>query len=132
MFEIKYANKPDKLEHALKELNKIRVIDKNLHEFNAETLGDYSGEIEMVGEIKIGDQTRPTNMRFRNIDRYESYINTIDQDYDSDDSIFNGYIYKINTPQIKLVKRNQCGNGCDFKQQIIEDRGNKCFIPIKS
>ena len=33
---IKYANKPDKLESALKELNKNHVIDKNLHEIKNE------------------------------------------------------------------------------------------------
>ena len=62
---------------------------------------------------------------------FESFINTIYQDYDSDDSIFNGYIYKINTPQINEVKRSQYGNGCDFKHEIFEYRGNKCFIPTK-
>ena len=34
LVRIKYAGKPDKLESALKELNKIQVIDKNLHEIN--------------------------------------------------------------------------------------------------
>ena len=29
LVKIKYADKPDKLESALKELNKIKVIDKN-------------------------------------------------------------------------------------------------------
>ena len=32
LVRIKYADKPDKLQSALKELNKIQVIDKNLHE----------------------------------------------------------------------------------------------------
>ena len=32
LLKIKYLKKPDKLENALKELNKIEVIDKNLHE----------------------------------------------------------------------------------------------------
>ena len=39
---------------------------------------------------------------------------------------------KINTPQFNLVNRSQYGNGCDFKQEIIEYRGNNCFIPTKS
>ena len=30
----KYADKPDKLESALKELNKIEVVNKNLNEIN--------------------------------------------------------------------------------------------------
>ena len=45
--------------------------------------------------------------------------------------MFNGYIYKLNTPQFKKVNRSQYGNGCDFKQKIFEYRGNNCFIPTK-
>ena len=58
-------------------------------------------------------------------------IHSIDERYDADDSIFNGYIYKIDTPQFNKVKRSQYGNGCDFKHEIIEYRGNNCFIPTK-
>ena len=65
------------------------------------------------------------------MDNFEAYINSIDQDYDSEDAIFNGYFYKINTLQFNLVNRSQYGNGCDFKHEIIEYRRNKCFIPTK-
>ena len=44
---------------------------------------------------------------------------------------FNGYINKLDTPQFNKVKRSQYGNGCDFKLEIIEYRGNICFIPTK-
>ena len=40
LVRIKYADKPNKLESALKELNKIEVIDKNLHEIKNERLQD--------------------------------------------------------------------------------------------
>ena len=59
----------------------------------------------MVGSLKVGDQIRQTSIRFRNVGDFESYINSIDQDYDSDDSIFNGYIYKLDTPQFNKVNR---------------------------
>ena len=36
LVKIKYSNKPDKLEYSLKELNKIEVIDTNLHEIKYE------------------------------------------------------------------------------------------------
>ena len=85
----------------------------------------------MVGNLKVGDQVRQTYIRFRNIDDYESYINAIDEDYDAEDAIFNGYIYKNNTLQLNLVNRSQYGNGCDFKHEIIEYRGNNCFITTK-
>ena len=131
LVRIKYADNPNKLQSALKELNKIQVIDKNLHEIKQEILQDYVGTFEMVGNLKVGDQIRQTHVRFRNMDDFEAYINSIDQDYDSDDSIFNGYIYKIDTPQFKNVNRSQYGNGCDFKHEIIEYRGINCFIPTK-
>ena len=131
LVNIKYANDPKKLERALKDLNKIQVIDKNLHEIKNEILLDYEGIFEMICNLKVGDQIRQTHIRFRNIDDFEAYINSIDQDYDSDDAIFNGYIYKIDTPQFNKVNRSEYGNGCDFKHEIIEYRGNNCFIPTK-
>ena len=131
LVNIKYANDPNKLQSELKELNKIEVIDKNLHEIKQEILLDYIGTFERVGNLKIGDQIRQTHVRFRNMDDFEAYINSIDQDYDSDDSIFNGYTYKIDTHQFKKVNRSQYGNGCSFDKIIIEYRGNNCFIPTK-
>ena len=83
LVRIKYADKPDKLESVLKELDKIQVIDKNLHEIKNEIFLDYVGAFEMVGNLKVGDQVRQTNFRFRNMDDFESYVNSIDQDYDS-------------------------------------------------
>ena len=131
LVNIKYANDPDKLQSELKELNKIQVVNKNLHEINQENLQDYVGDFEMVVNLKVGDQIRQTHIRFRNISDYEAYINSIDQDYDSEDSIFDGYIYKLNTPQFNKVNRSQYGNGCSFDKIIIEHRGNNFFIPTK-
>ena len=131
LVRIKNAEKPDKLENALKELNKIQVSNKNLHEIKNEILVDYVGAFEMVGNLKAGDQIRQTIIRFRNMDDYESYFNSIDEGYDAEDAIFNGYIYKINTPQFTKVNRSQYGNGCEYKHEIIEYQGNNCFIPTK-
>ena len=131
LVNIKYANDPNKLQNALKELNKIHVVNKNLHEIKQETLEDYTGEFEMVGKMKVSDQIRQTHIRFTNISDYEAYINAIDQDYDSEDAIFNGYIYNINIPQFNKINRSQYGNGCSFDKVIIEYRGNNCFIPTK-
>ena len=128
---IKYSNDPNKLQSALKKSNKIQVINKNLHEIKEEILLDYSGEFEIVGNLKVGDQIRQTHIRFRNICDYEAYINSIDQDYDSEDSIFNGYIYKIDNPQFNKVNRSQYGNGCSFDKIIMEYQGNNCFIRTK-
>ena len=65
------------------------------------------------------------------MDDYEFYINSIDESYDAEDAIFNGHIYKINTPIFNKINRSQYGNSCDFKHEIIEYRGNNCFIPTK-
>ena len=131
LVNIKNANNPNKLQSALKELNKIQVVNKNLHEIKQEILQDYEGEFEMVGNLKVGDQIRQTHIRFRNISDYEAYINSIDEEYDADDCILNGYIYKLNTPQFNKVNRGQYGNGCSFDKIIIEYRGNNCYIPTK-
>ena len=85
----------------------------------------------MVGNLKVGDQIRQTHSRFRNMDHFEAYINSIDQDYESEDATFYGYIYNLNTPQFNKVIRSQKGNGCDFKHELIECRGKNCFIPTK-
>ena len=85
----------------------------------------------MIGSLKVGDQIRQTHTRFRNTDDFEAYINSIDEVYDAEDSIFNGYFYKIDTPQFKKVNRSQYGNGCSFDKIIIEYRGNNCYIPSK-
>ena len=85
----------------------------------------------MVGFFVIGGQNRQTHFASRNIADYEAYINAIDLDYESEDAIFNGSIYKIDTPQFILVERSQYGNGCDFKHKIFEYQGQNCFIPAK-
>ena len=85
----------------------------------------------MVGRFKIANQTRENHIRCGNLDKFEYYYIAIDRDYETENAILNGYVYKINIPQFNLVNRGQYGNGCDFKQKVIESRGNNCFIPTK-
>ena len=85
----------------------------------------------MVGNLKVGDQVRQTHIRFTNFDDFEAYINAIDESYDAEDAIFNGYFHKLNTPQFDKTNRSQYGNGCDFKHEVIEYRGINCFISSK-
>ena len=77
----------------------------------------------------IGPCEHKTNIRFKNMDDFENYINAIDVDYDSEDVTFTGYVYKINTPHFKVVKRNAYGKGTNFMQEIVEYHGQKCYIP---
>ena len=60
-------------------MNKIQVIIKNLHEIKREILQNYTGEFEMVGNLKVGDGIRQIHIRFRNISDYEAYNNAIDE-----------------------------------------------------
>ena len=69
----------------------------------------------MVGNLKVSDQIRQINIRFRNIDDYEAYIIAFDVGCDAEGAIFNGYIHKLGTLQFNKVNRSQYGNGCDFK-----------------
>ena len=131
MVEIKYVNNHAKIEYELKKMNKIQVTDKNSDEIKQEIIRDYDSQFEMIGKLSVGDQIRETHIIFRKITDYELYINSIDDGYDAEDAIFNFYINKISTPQFNLVNRSQYGNGCSFKHEIIELRGNKCFIPSK-
>ena len=104
LVRIKYTDKPDKLEKALRQFKKIQVVNKNLHDIKQEILLDYTGDFETVGNLKVGDQIRQTHIRFRNIDDYESYINAFDEICDAEDAIFNRFIYKKNTPNFNKVK----------------------------
>ena len=71
--------------------------------------------IQVIGSLLIGELEQKTNIRFKNINYFENYINAIDNvGYDSDDIIFTGYVYKLNTPEFKKVNRSQYGRGTDF------------------
>ena len=129
--KIKDANNLNKLQSALKQLNKFQVVNKNLHEIKPEKLMDYTGEFEMVRNLKVGDQIRQTHIRFGNFADYEAYINAIDEGYDAEDAISKGYFHEISTLHFNIVNRSQYGNGCDFEREIIEHRGNNCYIPTK-
>ena len=72
LVRIKYAKNPNKLQSVLKELNQIHVVNKILHEIKQELLKDDTGEFEMIGDKENGDQSRQTNIRFRNVADYES------------------------------------------------------------
>ena len=90
---------------------------------------DYTGDLELIGKMIIGVVEHKTNIRFKNMDDFERYINAIDTDYDSDDVIFTGYVYKLNTPQFKVVKRSAYGKGTNHMQEIVEYHGQNCYIP---
>ena len=99
----------------------------NLHEIKNDILEDYTGDFELIGSMLVGEIEQKTNIRFKNVDDFENYINAIDNSgYDSEDVIFIGWLYKLNTPEFKKVNRSQYGRGTDFKQDIVDYIGNNC------
>ena len=92
-------------------------------------LVDYKSDFELNGLRLIGHIEHETNVRFKNMDDFESYLNATDNEYDSEDVTFTGYVYKLNTPQFNGVNRSQNGKGTDFKQNYVEYIGNNRYIP---
>ena len=60
--------------------DKIYVNNLNLCEIENEILEDYTGDFELVGKMIIGPVEHKTNIRFKNMDDFERYINAIDID----------------------------------------------------
>ena len=99
-----------------------------MHEIKNEILQDYRSDFELNGKRIIGPIEHKTNIRFKNMDDFESYINAIDVNYDSGDLTFTGYIYKLNTPQFKVVKRSAYGKGTIYMQELVKYCGQNCYI----
>ena len=68
-------------------------------------------------------------IRFTEFEYFETYINAIDFDYDSEGVILKRWQHKLITLQFIKVNRSQYGKGTVFKQDIVEDTGNNCKIP---
>ena len=110
--------------------NRKYVNGLNLHEIKNEILEDHTGDFELIGSMLVGEVEQKTNIRFKNVDDFESYINAIDNSgYDSEDVIFTGWLYRLNTLEYKKVNRSQYGRGTDFKQDFVAYIGNNCYIP---
>ena len=100
-----------------------------MHENKIEVLQDYTGDFKLNGLKIYGPVEHKTNIRYKNMDDFESYINAIDIDYDNEDATFTGYVYKLNTPQFNVVKRSAYGKGTRYMRKIVEYHGQNCSIP---
>ena len=110
--------------------NRKYVNSLNLHEIKNKILEDYTGDSELIGSMLVGEIEQKTNIRFKNLDDFENYINAIDNSgYFSEDVIFTGCLYKLNTPYFKKVGRSQYGRGTHFKQDFVEYISSNCYIP---
>ena len=109
--------------------DKIYVNNLNLFEIKNEILQNYIGDFELNGKLIIGPIELKTNIRFKNMDDFERYIDEMDIDYDSEDVTFSGYIYKLDTPQFKVVRRSAYCRGTNYTQETVEYLGQNCYIP---
>ena len=83
--------------------------------------------------MTIGEIEQKTIIRFKNIDDFETYINAIDNGgYFSEDVIFTGWLYKLNTLEFNKVNRSQNARGTNFKQDNVEYIGNNCWNKNKT
>ena len=108
---------------------KIFVISLNLHEIGNRILGENTGASDMFVGIIIGELKQATAMRFEKNEHFEAYIESIDMDYDADDTTFSGYNYKITTPEFNQISRSEYGKGNIFKRDIFGNIGKNCYIP---
>ena len=87
----------------------------------------------MIGSMLIGELEQETNVSFKNVGDFETYVNAIDNSgYDSDDVTFRRWLYKIRTPDFEKVNISQYGRGADLKQDIVEYIGNNCCTPART
>ena len=91
-----------------------------LQELKTERLVNYTEIFEKVGENVFGEHKETTSKRYKKTEHCKSNINSIDMDYDADDSTFISCIYKLNTPVFNKVHRSVCRNRMDFKQYSLE------------
>ena len=74
--------------------NKVYIISSTLHEIKNEILLNCEANFELIWSKLIGEIEQKTNIRFKNVDGFETYTNAIHNGcYDSDDVIFTGWFF---------------------------------------
>ena len=48
----------------------------------------------MIGSMLIGELKQETNFSFRNVEDFKTYLKALDVDYDSEDVLSSGWLYK--------------------------------------
>ena len=66
--------------------NKRYVNGLNLHEIKSSILEDYTADFQLIGSMVIGEIEQKTNIGFKIVDDFETYIFAIDNvGYDNED-----------------------------------------------
>ena len=106
--------------------DKTYVTGLNPPEIKCETLLNYAGDFELNGSTVFGPVEHKTNVRFRIRDDFESYLNAIDVDYDTEDVTFIGYVHKLITPPFSELKRSAYVEGVKYMNEIVEYKRQNC------
>ena len=77
----------------------------------------------------VGEMEPKTNIRYKNIEDFESYNNAIDVDCNSADVFSTRWLFKLNTRDFNKVNRSHYGRCTDLKQWIVEYTGITFYIP---
>ena len=110
--------------------DKIYVNSSNLHGIKNEILLDYTSDFVLKRLKIIGLIEHKTNIRSKNMDDFESYLNGVDIDSVSDVSTFTGHVYNLKTPKFLVVKRSAYTKGTNFMQKLVEYHGKTSHLPI--
>ena len=89
---------------------------------------EYRGGFELNGLMVVGPVKHKTNIKFRNMDDFASYVGAIYIEYDREDVTVTGYVYKLNTPQFKVVKQPAYAKRTNYMKKNVDYRGQNLFI----
>ena len=67
----------------------------------------------------LGPIQHKTKIRFQSMDDFESYKNAIDIDFDIGDVTFTGYVYQLNTPQLKVFEQSPYAKGTNYMHKHL-------------
>ena len=112
----------------LAEADKSNIKGLNVHEIR-DKLNDKNRGFELVGHITINGIKKKTNIRFKNMNDFETYIEKIDEKYDGEDVVFEGDAFQLPQPEFKPIKRSNYGKGTNHLFDIDEYFGTNCYIP---
>ena len=132
LVKIKYVNNRDKLPSALKELNKVRIVYKDLHEIENEISVDYTGEFEMVVDLKVLIKFVILILDLEILMIMNLIITLLMKDMLRKLPFSRAIFIKINALHFNLVSSSQYGDDCVFKHELIECSENNCFVSTKA
>ena len=112
----------------LAEAERSNIRGLNVHELR-DKLNNGNRGFELVGNLTINGIKMKTNMRFKNMTDFKSYIEKVDEKYYGEDVVYEGDVFQLNQPEFKPIKRSKFGKGSNHLFDIEEYVGTNCYIP---